>query len=200
MRALILGLTIALAGTSLTFADDVALNKLSELRQRKKELANRHRAAILIVNTTSSAGVERPLHEEAAILFSSKGHEIVNHPDSATIVASHAKGVPFNGEELARIADELQVETIAVATILDYRSKKDIGLPLPTMSIRTEARVKMDGLVYRRSANQIVWQDSVARTHRQFVGGGVVSRNHARQRTGEGVVDRLFQNYFNKRS
>lgn len=199
--SMFLALTLAVtsfAVTSFAGADDTALNKLNELRQRKKDLANRHRAAIFIINETPVAGVENHLREEAVILFSSKGHEIVNHPDHAGIVAAHAK-TPFTAEELARLAGELEVETVAVGYVKDYRAKKDIGLPLPTMSVRTEARVKMDGLVYKRSSGQIVWQESASRVNRQFVGGGLMSRDHVRRRTGEGVVDKLFSSYFAKR-
>lgn len=200
MRALVLTLMFSLAATPLFADSTVAMEKLAALRQQKQDLANRHRAAILIVNETPVAGIEGHLHNEAAVLFSSKGHEIVNHPDSAAIVAAHAKGQPFAAEELAKIADQLQVETVAVGTIKDYRAKRDIGLPLPTMSVRTEARVKMDGLVYKRSTNSIVWQDSIAKVHRQFVGGGMVSRNHTRRRTSESVIDSLFNRFFDKKS
>lgn len=200
MRVLALALIVSVAAAPLHADSTVALEKLAALRQQKADLANRHRAAILIVNETPKQGIEHHLHNEAAVLFSSKGHEIVNHPDSANIVAAHAKGAPFTTEELAKIADQLQVETIAVGTIKDYRAKKDVGLPLPTMYIRTEARVKMDGLVYKRSTNSIVWQDSQARVSRVFVGGTVANRDNTRRRTGETVIDALFNLYFNKKS
>ena len=196
------GFALALLGTPVLADNDthVAQQKLDELRQHRKDLQNRHRAAILIVNQTPVGGIENNLHDEAAILFSSNGHEIVNLPDSASIVAGHTKGAPFTVDELARIADQLQVETIAVGTVTDYRAKRDIGLPLPTMSVRTEARVKMNGLVYKRSANQVVWQDSINKVNRQFVGGSFMSRNQTRRRTSESVIDTLFTRYFNKKS
>lgn len=200
MRALILALTLVLAGTSLACAGDEALHKLTELKLRKKELANRHRTVIFVVNETPVPGVERTLLADAVLMFTSKGHTIVHHPDAANIVVAHAKGAPFTAEELSRIADELEVETIAVGVLKDYRAKRDIGLPLPAMGVRTEARVKMDGLVYKRSAHQIVWHESAARVNRQFVGGGLMSRNHVRRRTSETVLGQLFASYFNKRS
>lgn len=199
MRALVLTLMFSLAATPLFADSTVAMEKLAALRQQKQDLANRHRAAILIVNETPVAGIDAHLHNEAAVLFSSKGHEIVNHPDSAAIVAAHTKGQPFTVEELQKIADQLQVETVAVGTVKDYRAKKDVGIPLPTMYIRTEARVKMDGLIYKRSANQIVWTDTQARVNRQFVGGTLQSRGHTRMRTSETVIDALFNRYFNKK-
>lgn len=200
MRPLLLALVCSLAATPVLADSTVALEKLASLRQQKIDLSNRHKAAIFVVNETPVAGVEKHLQEEAAIMFSSKGHELVNNPETTTAVAAHAKGTPFTAEELGRIADQLQVETIAVGVVKDYRAKRDIGLPLPTMTLRTEARVKMEALVYKRSTNQIVWQDSLAKVHRQFVGGGVVSRNHTRKRTSENIIASLFNRYFDKKS
>lgn len=202
MRALALVLILALVGVPQTLAQrgSVAQAKLEELRQKKRDLANRHRAAILIANETNVAGVEIRIFEEAAILFSSKGHEIVNQPDSAAVVAGHAKGTPWTAEELAQIADRLQVETVAVGVLKDYRAKRDVGLPLPTMYMRTEARVTIEGLVYQRSRNQIVWTDTVSRKERTYVGGATVSRNRARGRASMNTVDQLFGRYLDKKS
>lgn len=195
MRALALALILALSGAPVLAETEVALQKLADLKQRKHDLANRHRATVFILNETPVTGIEPNLKEEAVLIFASNSHEIVNHPEAAAIAAAHAK-TPFTTEELARLADQLDVETIAVGTVKDYRAKRDIGLPLPTMSVRVEARVKMEAFVYKRSSNSITWQDSLAKVHRQFVGGGIVKRNATRRRTSESIVDNLFSRYF----
>jgi hypothetical protein len=204
MRAIALALAVTLAGSTGAVAQDeanaIALQKLNALRQHRRDMANRHRAAVIVLNESNVPGVESRLFNEAAVLFSSKGYEIVSQPDAAGAAAGHAKGAAWTPEELAAIADRLQVETVAVATLKEYQAKRRFGLPLPQMTVRTDAHISMDGAVYRRSENQIVWHDTLNHRERNLVGGAYLSRNEARRAASLNTVDKLFSGYFAKKS
>ena len=204
MRALVLCVSIALAGSSMVLAQDpnsVAFQKLNELRQKKRDLANRHRAAVIVVNESNVPGQEHALFNEAAVLFSSKGYEIVSEPDANAAGAAHAKGTPWSQEELAAIADRFQVETVAVARLTKYQAKKKIGIPvLPMSDIRTSAFIEMNAAVYRRSEGRIVWTDAVNHREHSLVGASMVSRDEARHHASLNAMDQLFNGYLNKKN
>lgn len=204
MRAFAFALAVLVASSSVAAAQDeanaIALQKLNALRQHRRDMANRHRAAVIVLNESNVPGVEARLFNEAAVLFSSKGYEIVSQPDAVAAASGHAKGAAWTNEELAAIADKLQVETVAVAVLKEYQAKRGFGLPLPQMTIRTDAHVSMDAAVYRRSENQVVWKDSLSHRERTLIGGGIVSRNEARRSASLTTIDRLFSGYFNKKS
>ena len=200
MRAFAIALTFALLAGSAAVAqdanpNDIALQKLSELRQRRVDMADRHRLAILIVNESNVPGAEVQLLEQSAVLFSSKGYEIANFPDATAVVAAHAKGAPWTPDELAAIAKRLQVETVAVGTLTHYQAHRKFGLPLPTMSVKTDADISMTGLVYKRTENQIVWQNAIKNRKTSLVNGGMISRNQARRQAGLATVDKLFNGF-----
>lgn len=203
MRFLALALTLALVGAGASFADegtDLALAKLEQLRQQKRDLSNRNRAAIVFGNESGIPGAETKLIEETGILFSSKGHTIVNQEDVNKLVAAHPKGTPWTNDELAALADQLGVETIIIGNLKEFKAKKGFGLPLPTMWVRTDANVTVDGAVFLRSKKDIVWKDTVARHSRRYVGGGAITRGESRRNMGFTVVDQLYRAYLNRRS
>jgi hypothetical protein len=201
MRFLALALTLALAGTAVANErTDTALSKLEQLRQQKRDLENRNRVAIIFNNETPIAGAEQKLIEETGILFSQKGHTIVSQDSVAKATASHAKNAPWTNEELAALADSLGVETIVIGNLKEFKAKKGFGLPLPTMWVRTDANVTVEGAVYQRSKNNIVWKDTVSRHRRRYVGGGAITRAESRRNMGYSVVDDLYRGYLNRRS
>lgn len=203
MRFLVIALSLVLVCAGASFADDgtdLALAKLEQLRAQKRDLANRNRVAIVFGNETPINGAEQKLVEETGILFSSKGHTIVNQDDVNKLTAAHAKNTPWTNDELAALADQLQVETIVIGNLKQYKAKKGFGLPLPTMWVRTDANVTIDGAVFLRSKKDVVWKDTVSRHSRRYVGGGAITRNESRRNMGYSVVDQLYRAYLNRRS
>jgi hypothetical protein len=203
MRSLVLALAVSLIASPLlaqSAGTTTALEKLEWLRKQRKELAIRNRCAILFTNDSNVPGAEQALAEQTAVLFSSKGHEIINQADANAAAAAHAKGTPWTPEELAAIAENLRAETVVVGNLKEYRAHREFGAPLPTMWVRTDAHVTVEGWVFRKTQGQVVWQNTVSRKERNLIGGGVVKRHEARARTGLNSVDQLYNGYLNKRS
>lgn len=201
MRSLALALSLALLGAAAAPAQEsaVALQKLEQLRQQRRDLANRNRAAIIFANETPIAGAEQSLIEEAGVLFSQRGYEIVGQDAVNKAIAGHAKGAPWTVEELRALSDQLGVETIIIGDLKKFEAKRHFGVPLPSLWARVKADVTVDGQVFRRSRNEIVWKDTVSRTKRQAL-GAYVSRNETRRNAGYTVVSELFKGYLNRRS
>jgi len=209
MRALVLALTVALAGSTTVLVqtglaqtpESIAEQKLNELRQHRHDLANRHRIAILVMNESNIPNVERHLFDEAARLFSAKGYEIVSADSLAAAVSAHAKGTPWSDAELAGIADRYQVETIAVATLKRYQAKRSFGIPvLPFADSWTTAYIDMDGAVYRRSESKVVWTKTFNHRESKLFGAEYETRSHARSRASDNAIGKMFSEYLTKKS
>jgi len=171
--------------------------KLAELRQYRETQYYRNRVAVIpFRNETSKAGAEDSFTDAAVLIFQGRNYHVVPVHEVTAALERHPKGTLLSPEELARLAQILKVETIFMGTIKKFEAKRKFGVPLPTMWIKTQAKVTLEGAVYRRSANQIVWQDSDIRHDTALIGGGFVSRSEIRSRTGRDSLESLLDGYF----
>jgi hypothetical protein len=175
--------------------------KLAEIRLFRERQFYRNRVAVVpFRNETRKAGAEQNFTEETVDIFKSRNFQVVSQHEIEAALEGRVKGTQLSEEELARLAEKLKVETIVLGTVKQYEAKRKFGLPLPTMWIATHANVALEGAVYRRSANRIVWQESAKHHDKELVGGAMTSRNEARARTGREALEKLFDGYFESKS
>ncbi|MBI4864429.1 MAG: hypothetical protein HY815_29845 [Candidatus Riflebacteria bacterium] len=188
---------LAQAGGAAAGATGSARERLEQMRRTRAERPALKRVAVLpFANRTPKAGASDRIAPQVAAIFAERGFEIVPADRVSQACATHAAGTPFTDEELAAAAKTLEADTIVGGALLQFRSNKTVGVPLPGAYVRTHATAEIEAFVFRRSQGRVVFRETVLR-HDNFVFMAVwKNRDEMRDNALHKTLKELLGRYF----